>query len=843
MRTWWLALLLVLVVVAAFWPALWNEFNYDDVTNIEGNLNYRGLSWANLKWMFTTFEAGHYQPLSWLTLGLDYVLWGMRPFGYHLTNLLLHVGSTVLVYLIALRLIKAAWRESPVVARQEPRPPIHVHVGAALAALLFGVHPLRVESVAWVTERRDVLSSFFLLGSVLAYLTAQQTGDAHRRKWLSVTLAAFVLSVLSRAMGVTLPVVLLFLDWYPLRRWGRWREQGTGNRDQGSGVRDQASGVIGFRFLLEKIPFIIVALAAGILAPLAQHSVGATIPLAQHGIPARMAQAVYGLVFYLQKTIMPTGLIPIYELHLPLNPIAPRYVVSAALVVLIVWGLFRLRRRWPALTVAGLCYAILVFPVLGFVQSGQQEVADRYSYLASIGWAIVAGGLLACWGSNRRGAEGAEAKFILCGLGTSAVVAILGALTWRQCLVWRTPETLWTHTVRYDSNCATAEYNLGTVLARRGDPAAALPYLQKAVTINGGYVDAFYNLGNALTELKRPAEAVPAYKATVRLKPQYPQAHFHLANALAAIGANDEAVEHYRLAVQHKPDYFEARYCLALQLGDHARPADALSEYRAALRLKPEHPELHYDYGRALVTAGQIEAGMNEYREALRLRPVFAEAHINLGVALVALGRREEALTEYRRALEIMPDSAEAHYNLASIWQSQGKSQEAAQEFREALRLKPNYVEAHVNLAVSLVGEARYDEAIAEYREALRINPAHVIARINLGNALARTGRTGEAIPIFHEALRLDPNHPDAHFNLGVALGMQGQMDEAVAEFRRVLELRPNDNAARLQLGQALAAQGKLQDAAAQYQAILQSEPNHAEARTRLNALQAQTEK
>jgi tetratricopeptide (TPR) repeat protein len=812
-RTWLLALLLGVVTTLVFSPTLGNDFNYDDVVNIEANLNYRGLGVVNLKWMFTTFEAGHYQPLAWVTLGLDYVLWGMRPFGYHLTNLLLHIANVLLVYLIALRIIDLSAHDAGMDSREtgcekgfshqrekgfshqrgfaHPRVFSHqrldggMQVGAALAALLFGLHPLRVESVAWVTERRDVLSSSFLLASVFAYLTAHRPGaQPHRLRWISIAFVSFVLSLFSRAMGVTLPLILLLLDRYPLRRWG---------------VAARESRLGGFRAaLVEKVPFVIVALAAAFVAPLAQRFVGAAIPVAQHSIVARIAQACYGLAFYMWKTVAPVGLIPIYELHLPLNPLALRFILSGVLVVAAAVALLLLRRRYPAVSLAAACYAILLLPVLGFVQSGQQEVADRYSYLPSIGWTILAGGALAWLWRSRPGALRAAAL-----LAPALVIGGLSVLSWRQCLVWRTPESLWTHTVRWDANCATGQYNLGTVLARRGDAGGALPYLRRAVSINAGYVDAFYNLGNALTELKRPAEAVEAYRATIRLKPSYPQAHFHLANALAAIGESDAAVQHYRLAVQHRPDYFEARYSLALQLGDHGRPAEALPEYREALRLKPDDPDLHYDFGRALALSGDAEAAMAEYREALRLRPNFPAAHINLGVALMALGRRDEAVQEYQKALELKPDFAEAHYNLANMWNAQGKSEDAMRAYREALRINPAYVEAH----------------------------------INLGNALGRSGRTSEAIQEYEEALRLNPGHPDAHYNLGAALGLQGKLDEAVAHFREVLRVRPNDTAARLNLGAGLAALGRVDEAAAEYREILRIDPDHADARNRLNAL------
>src|SRR5213596_1362557 len=372
----WLAPLLVaLFTLAAFLPALQNQFvNWDDAENFLENPHYRGLGWTNLRWMWTT-HRGHYIPLTWMTLGLDYLLWGMNPLGYHLTSLLLHAANAVVFFFIARRLLTLAL----------PSPSEHGHalaVSAGFAALVFAIHPLRVESVAWATERRDVLSGLFYLSAVLAYLRACDR-EERGRGWYWGAVALFAGALLSKSMAVNLPVVLMILDVYPLRRLG---------------------GSIGWwskparRIYVEKIPFVLLAAAASAIAVMAQFSIHAALPLAQLSVPGRLAVSAYGLSFYLGKMIVPVNLSPLYELPRTVSPWAMPFILSFGLAVAITAIVLSLRRRMLGLPAAWLAYLVVLLPVLGIFQSGPQIAADRYTYLAGLGWAILAGaGLLSSW--------------------------------------------------------------------------------------------------------------------------------------------------------------------------------------------------------------------------------------------------------------------------------------------------------------------------------------------------------------------------------------------------------------------------------------------------------------
>ncbi|MGH7872246.1 MAG: hypothetical protein ACREQO_08510, partial [Candidatus Binatia bacterium] len=354
----------------SFLPALRNDFvNWDDYETILNNVHFRGFGRSQLRWMFTTFHMGHFQPLSWFTFALDYSIWGTNPIGYHLTNLLFHTANAVLFFLLCRQLLSAAFQLSMGERNGQ------IDLAAALAALLFSIHPLRVESVAWATERRDVLSGLFFLSMLYAYVHAQGSTEKHSRKtWLVLSLIALFLSLTAKATAITAPAILLLLDVYPLRRFsGPWRSW---------------LGTDGRRILWEKIPFALCAGFFAALAVFAQHEVGALRPVRQYFFSYRLGQAVYGTIFYLWKSIFPFNLSPLYELPYDFEIWVPIFILCGAAALIISVTLILLRRRWPAGVACWIYYLVLLAPVLGIAQSGPQFVADRYSYLACASWPV-----------------------------------------------------------------------------------------------------------------------------------------------------------------------------------------------------------------------------------------------------------------------------------------------------------------------------------------------------------------------------------------------------------------------------------------------------------------------
>ncbi|MDD5628068.1 MAG: hypothetical protein PHU21_03320, partial [Elusimicrobia bacterium] len=377
---WIIPLAACLAAAVVFSPALRNGFvDYDDKPHIAENPHIRGLGAAELKWMFTTGLGGPYMPLSWLSLAVDYRFWGLDPKGYHLTNILLHVLNVLLVYFLALRLLRAA--------RTDPKQPGDERIlwGAGFAALLFGIHPLRVESVAWAIERKDVLSGLFYLASVLLYL----------RRRLAASVACCALSLLAKPMAMTMPLVLLILDVYPLRRMPAQPAQWLSRQ--------------AWPLWLEKAPYLAAALAASILAYHTQARFGAVRSLAHYDLAMLLAQPVYGLAFYLWKSLVPLSLTALYEIPHPFDPWAAPFLLSGAVVILVSLTLFLARKRFPAGLAVWCAYAAILLPVLGFVPFGKQIAADRYTYLACAGWAVLGGAGLTAALRRGRGAPWAAA--------------------------------------------------------------------------------------------------------------------------------------------------------------------------------------------------------------------------------------------------------------------------------------------------------------------------------------------------------------------------------------------------------------------------------------------------
>jgi Flp pilus assembly protein TadD len=650
------------VTVLAFLPTFENGFvEWDDNVNFRLNESYRGLGWAQLKWMFTAFHLGHYIPLTWVTFGLDYVVWGMDPVGYHLTNLVLHAANATLFFLIAVRLLA---RANPALASEW----LGLRLAAAAAALLFSLHPLRVESVAWATERRDVLCACFYMLAILAYLRAcdaRALAARGERAWYGLSIAASGAALLSKSMAVSLPLILLVLDVYPLGRLapGRGIFADAGQR----------------RVLAEKIPYFLLGAPAVVLQIVATRQAESLMPMSQLGIVERVSVASFSLAFYLWKMVVPLDLSPLYEMPESIRWWAPSFVLSG-LVVLTITGLaLGLRRRWPALAAVWASYIIMLLPVSGIVQAGPQIAADRYSYLPCLGWALLAAaGLGAGWLHLRRTRPVSVAAWRILPI-VLVLSACLGGLTWRQVGVWHDTETLWTQAVSA-SPSAVAHVNLGDPLEGRGRIADAVTHYEEAIRLRPSYGPGHVALGVALADQGRLTEAISHYEEAARLMPGSAVPYNNLGAALAAQGRTDEAIERYQEAVKRLPTYADAHKHLGLALARQGRLAEAVEHYREALRLRPDSAEVrtnlagaHTNLAIALANQGRTAEALEHFRDAVALQPSSAEARNNLGLMLVKAGRTEEAEAQFREALRLNPDLRDARNNLERLVSLRGK--------------------------------------------------------------------------------------------------------------------------------------------------------------------------
>lgn len=600
------ALLVAVVTVAVFLPAvLGNDFvAFDDDFTLLRNPHYRGLSPSHLWWMLTSTVGGHWQPFAWLTFALDWSLWGLAPVGYHLTNVLLHATGAAVFALVLVELLPRGlgWpvATGPLVT------------AAALGALAWAVHPLRVESVVWATERRDVLSGLFWLLAVLAYLRAHPPGGGLRLGVLAASVLATALSLLAKSWAMTLFAVLLVLDAWPLRRLrrGGWMEA-----------------------LAEKLPFAWLGLVSAGITWLA---VSRYLPDAeQHGLGERIAQASYGLCFYVARTIWPRDLVAMYELRGTLSPFAWPYGGCLVAVAGFTAAAVLLRRRAPAVLATWATYAIVLLPVLGLTQAGPQLVADRYAYLATLPWFALFTGVAL------RAAIGARTRRRVLAVAAAVEVVVLALLTVQQARVWASTEALWAHAVAVQPGNAFARLSFGAALLEAGRPAEAEAQFAALRAIVAAHPDdtaararlglAEAQLGMAAKRAGRLDEAAQRLEAALVHNPRDARLHLNLGSVYLELGRIDEAVRHWEDMFHLAPEDAKVRNELGGALLERERFADAERMFAAAARTDPGDPALW----------------------------------INLGVAQWQQDRRADAVASWEKAVAADPSNAEARDLLA----------------------------------------------------------------------------------------------------------------------------------------------------------------------------------
>lgn len=656
----WAAVGVAILTALLFSRGLSNEFvNWDDDLNFTLNESYRGLGPAQVTWMFTTFHMGHYQPLTWLTLGLDYELWGMNPAGYHLTSLLLHAGCAAAFVYLGLRLYEIAGSTAPHRSRTS------LLAGATAAGCLFAVHPLRVESVTWITERRDCLSGLLLVLAVHAYTGyALEVNTRRRRRQYLLSLGFFALSLFSKAWGITFPIVLLILDFYPLRRVG-WHKDAEPVREHlppphRSSAAPKALGAYpeGRRppaatrwseLFVEKIPFVILALAAAVVAVFAVKQAGALRPLVVHGWQERIAQAAYGLMFYLVKTLWPSGLHTARDFFAAINPLDTVYV-SCMLAVLAITGacVWSWRRR-PAWIAAWAAYAVIISPVLGLMQSGTQLVAERYSYLACMSWALMAGAAVQ-WLYDRN--RGKQAVFGACG-----VVLVLSVITWKQIGYWRNTETLWNRVLAVNPDSVTGNYYKADLLAMQGQTEAAVAHYRRALKHAPDYREVHANLGITLTAMQQFEEARPHLLRAAAVRPTVEvmralavtQVALQAPEAAAVVAAYfDERPDDQSFRLQlYKLCYDQRRYDMAifvLRDGLRRHPGDAAMTSQLAWLLAVSPHDSDRNGTEAVKLAEQLASDAGE-KVTARILDILAAAYAEFGDYARAVETSRRAVT------------------------------------------------------------------------------------------------------------------------------------------------------------------------------------------------------
>lgn len=660
-----MSVLLLLVVLGTFWPAVHNSFvGYDDPDYVTGNWRVQqGLTRGTIQWAFSASEAANWHPLTWISHALDWEIFGPFPWGHHLTSIMLHAANATLCFLALKSLTRALWRSFAV-------------------ALLFGLHPLRVESVAWIAERKDVLSAFFFFLVLLAYAPYARGAEAARGalkgrkdrevagipqaairtpkvasphwRYYILGLALFLLGLMSKPMLVTLPFVLLLLDYWPLRRF-EVTQHGTNAKK---------------RFLLaaEKLPFLLAALAICFVTFFVQRKAGAmstSVPIVN-----RLENAAISYCRYLGKTFIPIDLAVFYP-PIPHWPLAAVIMALFALAA-VTFAALTVRRSHPYVAVGWFWFVGMLVPVIGLVQVGEQSMADRYTYLPSVGVLM-----MLAWGIPELTSHWPSSL----GLTWATTVAVIGCiLLTRQTLgYWEDTSHLFRHALSITKGNYLAHNNLGTDLDRRGLGEEAVSEFQQALACKPNYPEAHKNLGVVLERQGRIDLALQHFQEALKLKPDFAEALNGIGSVLVRQGNPEEAMRYYERAITAKSDSADAHFNLAILLQQQGKIDQAVSEFGAALKSQPDSAETHNSLGVALERKGRLDEAIEQYSAALRLRPDYARAHFNLGVAMSRKGLLGAAIAQYQEALKFKPDYGAAQTNLAILLEMKKAGQVAPQ--------------------------------------------------------------------------------------------------------------------------------------------------------------------
>ena len=607
-----IGIFLSVLVLVSYWGVAGNDFiNYDDPAYVTANRHVqRGLSGEAVVWALTASYASNWHPLTWLSLMLDHDLFGMNAAGYHWTNVILHGFAGLVLFFALGQMTGRLWC-------------------SGLVAGLFLVHPLHVESVAWVAERKDVLSGLFWMLGLWGYARYAQKPSVVRYGWVVLF---FLLGLMSKPMVVTFPFVLLLLDYWPLRR------AVDGRRSWG-------------HLVYEKIPLFFLSAAVSIITFLVQKEGGAAASLQDLPLANRLANAVVSYSHYLVKTVWPFTLAVFYP-HPGSWPVS-EVILSLLLIFLITLLVLLLIRHRQYLIMGWLWYLGTLFPVIGLVQVGAQAMADRYTYLPLIGVYI-----MVVWGF-RDLLQGRPTRRVIGGAVSGGVLAVLVVMTQIQVGYWRDSITLFTHALRVTDGNYQANNNLGNALISKGRYKDAVGHYHEAIRILPAYAVAYNNLGIALMSQGNLEEAMTSNAKALEIKPGDGDAHFNRGEIFFRRGEIEEAI----------------------------------AQYRIALKKKPYDPQLHNNLGVALTNRGKLSEAIGEYREAIRLDLEHSGAHNNLAMILAGRGEIEEAIDHFRKAVQYQPEYANAHYQLAQLLSRKGLADDAAYHIREAYRINPAIVD------------------------------------------------------------------------------------------------------------------------------------------------------
>lgn len=688
-----ICIFLALATFVVYWQVLDHDFlSYDDGQYVTQNKQLKKeISSESIIWAFTTDYASNWHPVTWLSHMLDYQNYGSDPRGHHLSNLLFHIANVILLFAVLNRMTGAIWQ-------------------SAMVSVLFALHPLNVDSVAWIAERKNVLSAFFWFLTMWAYLNYIEKRNLGR---YCMVVFLFALGLMSKPMLVTLPCALILLDYWPLGRLRLGQNTNPLKRRNVEIPKDYERTLS--QLFFEKIPLFVLSIGSCIVTFLAQKAGGALAADETYGLKIRSANAMISYLDYLKKIIWPLDLSVFYP-HPGLAVSLWKGVGFGVVVFLISAYAALMMRRKAYLTVGWFWYLGTLAPVIGIIQVGAQAMADRYMYIPLIGiFIIIAWGipdLLNFWPKRDR------AMAVSAGI----IISVLGVLTWKQTSYWKNDLTLFKHAIEVADNeysrLAFSYNKVGVAYNKQGEYAKATLHFRKAIKLMPRFAFPHSNLGFALNQQGKIEEATAHYIESVRLMPENAITQYKLGNFLSGQNKFEEAIPHYQKAIKYKNDYALAHLNLGLAFSKTGKTEMAIAYTREALRINPDQAEAHNNMGLNLAELARFDEAIAHYKEGLAINPKFIQLHHNLAVALSKMKNYEGSILHLREAIRLDPNNAKPHYTLGLVFSNRGKTKEAVHHYKKAVELRPDYFQAHKNLGSALSILGNDEESVFHLKEA-----------------------------------------------------------------------------------------------------------------------------
>ncbi|HUI66846.1 MAG TPA: tetratricopeptide repeat protein [Nitrospirota bacterium] len=641
----YVAAIVSLVTFVVYLPSLHHEFvEWDDAQYVVENLHIRSINITFIKWAFANFHASNWHPLTWISHAIDYAIWGLNPLGHHLTNVILHAINTYLVVLLIIGLLNVLKETTIKKGLEEFLHERTILITGGVTGLLFGLHPLHVESVVWVAERKDLLCALFVLLSIILYTKyvnrinkepAQEKSSLRFfNKQYFIAFVFFILALLSKPMAVTLPFVMLILDWYPFKR-----------------IRSLKTFQAAF---IEKIPFIALSLISSVLTVLAQRAGGALVSMESAPLSTRVIVGAGSLIAYLWKMIWPLNLIPFYPYPTDVSLLSLEYLVKIVFVIgitILCIVTAKKQRLWLSVWIY---YVVTLIPVIGIVQVGRQAMADRYTYLPSLGPFLIMG-LGVAWASRKMNTLprwGQIIKLLGAAIFIFAFVS-MSYLTFRQISIWNNSIRLWSYVIgKHPERVHLVYYFRGLAFLNTDQADKAIEDFDMAIALDPYFGDAFLNRGNAFEKIGKLDKAIEDFDKAIALSPSY-EAYFNRGITFEKMGLIDKAIADYDKAIAFNPYHYEAYFAVGKLYGKAGLFDKAIEYFNKYIAINPKNAESYNNRGLSYVYIGQDDRALEDFNKAIALDQNIAVTYRNRGNLYLRLGNKELALSDFQKACDL----------------------------------------------------------------------------------------------------------------------------------------------------------------------------------------------